>query len=98
MVFGRIFSGLARTRERFASGLGRLLGLNRQLDEDFLDELEEILYTADWVSSSRAVEVELPEAPAEWLAPNAAWIALGRPLPRIRLSFPGSSAGRASGC
>ncbi|MHC5063997.1 MAG: signal recognition particle-docking protein FtsY [Planctomycetota bacterium] len=62
MVLGRIFSGLARTRERFASGLGRLLGLNRQLDEDFLDELEEILYTADLASTGTEIVEELKEA------------------------------------
>ncbi len=62
MVLGRIFSGLARTRERFASGLGRLLGINRQLDEDFLDELEEILYTADLGSTGTEIVDELKEA------------------------------------
>ena len=47
MVFGKLFAGLKKTRERLSSGLSRLFTMGRKLDEDFLDELEEVLYTAD---------------------------------------------------
>lgn len=62
MVLGRIFSGLARTRARFASGLSRLLGIDRKLDEDFLEELEEVLYTADLGSTGTEIVHELQES------------------------------------
>ncbi len=47
MVFGKLFAGLKKTREKLAAGLSRLFGIGRKLDEAFLDELEEVLYTAD---------------------------------------------------
>ncbi|HMQ21078.1 MAG TPA: signal recognition particle-docking protein FtsY [Planctomycetota bacterium] len=47
MVLGRILKGLKKTREKLGSGLARLFGGGRKLDQDFLDELEEVLYTAD---------------------------------------------------
>ena len=62
MVLGRIFSGLARTRARFASGLGRLLGINRKLDDEFLEELEEVLYTSDSGSTGTEIVEELQES------------------------------------
>ncbi len=47
MVFGKILKGLRKTREKLGSGLSRLFGGGRKLDEDLLEELEEVLYTAD---------------------------------------------------
>jgi fused signal recognition particle receptor len=47
MGLGKLFSGLKRTRDRLASGLSRLLGIKRKLDREFLEELEEVLYTSD---------------------------------------------------
>ncbi len=47
MVFGKLFKGLKKTRDRLTSGLSRLFGIGRKLDEAFLDELEEVLYTSD---------------------------------------------------
>ncbi|MCR9243815.1 MAG: signal recognition particle-docking protein FtsY [bacterium] len=46
MVFGKLFGALKKTREVLAKGLSRLFS-GRQLDEDLLDELEELLYQAD---------------------------------------------------
>ncbi len=47
MVFGKLFSGLRRTREALARGFSRLFAFGRKLDEAFLDELEAVLYQAD---------------------------------------------------
>ena len=47
MVFGKLFAGLRKTREKLAAGLSRLFGGGRKLDDAFLDELEAVLYTAD---------------------------------------------------
>ena len=46
MIFARLKRGLQHTREKLA-GLGRLFGLRRELDDAFLMELEEVLYSAD---------------------------------------------------
>ena len=46
MVFGKLLKGLRRTRETLASGLRRLLGRG-ELDAATLDQVEELLYTAD---------------------------------------------------
>ena len=40
MVFGRLWRGLTKTRDKITTGLKRLLTIGRKLDEDFLDELE----------------------------------------------------------
>lgn len=45
-MIGKLFRGLKKTRERLSSGLARLFK-GRQLDEDFLDDLEEVLYSSD---------------------------------------------------
>ncbi len=47
MVIGKLFASLRKTRDRLSSGLSRLLTLGRALDEDLLEELEEVLYSAD---------------------------------------------------
>lgn len=47
MVFGKLFAGLKKTRDLIAGGLNRLFSIGRKLDDAFLDELEEVLYTAD---------------------------------------------------
>jgi fused signal recognition particle receptor len=57
MVFGKLFAGLKKTREKLAAGLARLFGGGRKLDEAFLDELEEVLYGADLgLTGSKIVE------------------------------------------
>ncbi len=62
MALGRLFSALRRTRQALSSGLSRLFSLGRKLDEDFLDELEQVLYQADLgVHGSKIVE-DLKEA------------------------------------
>jgi fused signal recognition particle receptor len=46
-VFGRLLSGLAKTRQKVAGGLRGVLSIHRTLDEALLDEVEEQLYLAD---------------------------------------------------
>jgi fused signal recognition particle receptor len=47
MVFGKLLGALKKTREVLTAGLSRLFSFGRKLDEDFLDELEHVLYQAD---------------------------------------------------
>ena len=47
MVFGKLLGALKKTREVLTAGLSRLFSIGRKLDEDFLDELEHVLYQAD---------------------------------------------------
>ena len=42
----RLFKGLKKTRDNLATGMRRLFG-REQLDADTIDEMEELLYTAD---------------------------------------------------
>jgi fused signal recognition particle receptor len=59
LVFGKIFAGLKKTRELIAGGLQRLFSIGRNLDDAFLDELEEVLYTADLGPTGAAIVEEL---------------------------------------
>ncbi len=47
MVFGKLVRALKKTRQALSEGLGRLFHGNRKLDDDFLDELEHVLYQGD---------------------------------------------------
>jgi len=51
-MFKKLFRGLAKTREKVASGIKGLFSLGRNLDDDFIEELEEVLYTSDMGSTS----------------------------------------------
>ncbi len=62
MVFGKLFAGLKKTRDRLGSGLARLFGRGRKLDAAFLEELEEVLYTSDLGPTGSHVVAELQEA------------------------------------
>lgn len=46
MVFGKLLKALKKTRDVLTTGLSRLFK-GRQLDDEFLDELEEVLYNSD---------------------------------------------------
>jgi fused signal recognition particle receptor len=61
MVFGKLFQGLKKTREKLASSLRSLFG-RRKLDEAFLDELEQVLFTADLGKTGMALVEEIKEA------------------------------------
>lgn len=61
-MLGKLFAGLKKTRERLTSGLARLFGGGRKLDEDFLDELEEILYTSDLGPTGSEIVDDLKES------------------------------------
>lgn len=62
MIFKRILRGLEKTRNKLSLGLATLFGTGRQLDEDLLDELEEMLYTADLGPTGTAIVDELKVA------------------------------------
>ncbi len=62
MVVGRLIRGLQRTRERLGRGLARLLGRRRPLDEEILEQLRELLYTADLGPTGEALVDEIEEA------------------------------------
>ncbi|MDQ7835429.1 MAG: signal recognition particle-docking protein FtsY [Humidesulfovibrio sp.] len=51
-LFKKLTKGLAKTKARFASGLGALFGRSGGLDDGFWDELEEIFITADMGSEA----------------------------------------------
>lgn len=58
----RLLSGLRKTRERLTSGLARLFTAGRRLDEDFLDDLEEVLYGGDLGPTGSEIVERLKEA------------------------------------
>jgi len=62
MVFGRLLKGLKKTRDKLGSGLARLFGGGRRLDEEFLEELEELLYTADLGTTGSEIIEEIQDA------------------------------------
>ena len=61
-MFQKLFLGLKKTRDRLAQGLGKLFAFGRKLDDDFLDELEEVLYTADLGATGSAIVEQLKQA------------------------------------
>lgn len=46
-LFGRLTQGLSKTRQGFSQGVGQLFKRSPKLDDDFLEELETLLLTAD---------------------------------------------------
>jgi len=69
-LFERFRSGLKKTRNSFVGNLKRLLGGGVKLDEDTLDEIEELLITADMgvqsaVRITRNIETRLREEGGE---------------------------------
>ena len=61
MVFGKLLNALQKTRDALASGLSRLFN-GRQLDDAFLEELEEVLYNSDLGPLGTRVVEDLKEA------------------------------------
>ena len=61
-MFGKLFKGLKKTRDKLKSGFARLFGGGRKLDDAFLDELEEVLYTADLGPTGSAIVDQLKDA------------------------------------
>jgi fused signal recognition particle receptor len=69
-LFDRFRAGLAKSRKSFVGGLRRLLGGGVKLDEDTLDEIEELLISADMgvqssVRITRTIEARLREEGGE---------------------------------
>jgi fused signal recognition particle receptor len=60
-VFARLFSALQKTREKLSAGFSRLF-VRRTLDEDFLEDLEEVLYQADLGPVGTTITAELQAA------------------------------------
>ena len=61
-MIGKLFRGLKKTRDRLTSGLSRVFSFGRKLDEEFMDELEEVLYTSDLGPTGSAIVDELRTA------------------------------------
>jgi fused signal recognition particle receptor len=47
VIFARLRDSLRKTREQISGGLSKLFGVERDLDESFLNELESVLYAGD---------------------------------------------------
>ena len=62
MVFGKLVRALRKTRELLSTGLSRLFTMGRKLDQDFLEELEEVLYESDLGPVGTKVVEQLQEA------------------------------------
>ncbi|MBU0756390.1 MAG: signal recognition particle-docking protein FtsY [Planctomycetes bacterium] len=62
MIFKKLFKGLSKTREKLASGLKGLFSLGRDLNDDFIEELEEVLYSSDMGSTAVQVIEEVRAA------------------------------------
>ena len=61
-MFQKLFRGLKKTRDGLVQGLAGLFAFGRKLDDDFLDELEEVLYTADLGATASAIVEQLKQA------------------------------------
>ena len=46
-IFSKIAEGVRKTKDSMMSKFGALFGAHSQLDDDFFDELEEVLITCD---------------------------------------------------
>ena len=46
-LFGKLRSGLAKTRQKVTGGLLNVLSIRRALDDQVIEEIEEQLYVAD---------------------------------------------------
>ncbi len=62
MVFKKLFKGLAKTREKLSSSLKDLFTMGRNLDDDFIEELEEVLYSSDMGSTAVKIIDDVREA------------------------------------
>lgn len=61
-LFGRLVSGLTKTRDSFVSGLDSIFSGFSQIDDEFYEELEEILIMADiGVATTEQILEELQE-------------------------------------
>jgi fused signal recognition particle receptor len=61
-MFKRLLKGLAKTREKLTSGLKSLFSINRTLDDEFIEELEEVLYLSDMGATAVRVIDKIKEA------------------------------------
>ncbi len=62
-AFQKLKDGLSKTRDLLSDGVQKLLTMHRDIDEEFLDQLEEVLITADvGVETTDEILEELREA------------------------------------
>jgi len=61
MVFGKLLKALKKTRDVLTTGLSRLFS-GRKLDDEFLEELEEVLYNSDLGPLGTRIVDELKES------------------------------------
>lgn len=62
-IFSKIAEGVRKTKDSMMSKFGALFGAHSQLDDDFFDELEEVLITCDiGVETSLSIVEKLREA------------------------------------
>lgn len=63
LKFDKLVEGLTKTRDNFVGKIQNVLGFGRKIDDGLLDEIEEILLTADiGVSSTEAIIQSLKDA------------------------------------
>lgn len=62
-IFSKIAEGVRKTKDSMMSKIGALFGAHKQLDDDFFDELEEVLITCDiGVETSLSIVEKLRES------------------------------------
>lgn len=62
-IFSKIAEGVRKTKDSMMSKIGVLFGAHKQLDDDFFDELEEVLITCDiGVETSLSIVEKLRES------------------------------------
>ncbi|MCB9881525.1 MAG: signal recognition particle-docking protein FtsY [Planctomycetes bacterium] len=61
MVFKKLFQGLKKTRDKLSTSLKSLFG-RRKLDDEFIEDLEEILYSADLGTTASHVIERIQQA------------------------------------
>lgn len=77
-MFKKLWQGLSKTREKLTSGLKGLFSGGRKLDDAFIEELEEVLYSSDMGTTALKIiervqkaykkkEIESPEQVFEFL-------------------------------
>ncbi|MFO0984542.1 MAG: signal recognition particle-docking protein FtsY [Planctomycetota bacterium] len=62
MFLKKLVAGLKKTRDKLADGLKGLFGMRRDLDDQFIEELEEVLFQSDMGTTANTIIQSLREA------------------------------------
>jgi signal recognition particle GTPase len=62
LMFKKLVEGLKKTRDKLTAGLKGLFSLRRDLDDAFIEELEEVLYQSDMGTTTKTIIDSLREA------------------------------------